>query len=105
MLFTQEAVDTLLVLKIDVAQNAIPFDDFIKNVEIERQLVDRLDLLDELPANRTANSKVMVESEKTLRAKSVATMDEYPRNSLSYIKFVTAEVAEVETPALVVSLY
>ena len=104
MLLAEEAVDTLLVLEVDVAQDGVPLYDLVQDVEVERQLVDRLDLLDELPANGASHAEIMVQILEAVGAEGVPTVDEDARDLLSDGELVAAEVTKVQPSRQVVSL-
>ena len=62
MLFTEQTIDTLLILEIDVSQDTVPFYDLIQDIEVQRQLVYTFDLLHQLSADRAPYPVVVVES-------------------------------------------
>ena len=43
----EQTIDAFLVFKVDIAQNRVTLDDLIQDVEVERKLVDRFDLLNQ----------------------------------------------------------
>ena len=60
MLIAEQALNALFVLEINVSEHMVSLDDLVQNIEIERQLVYTLNLLDELSANRAPDSVIMV---------------------------------------------
>lgn len=101
---TEQTVDAFLVLEVDVAQNRITLDNFIQDVEVQRKLVDGLDLLHQLMADGAPDTEVVVQASQTLRAEGVSAMDENARYLLADVEFVAAKVAEVKATGGVVSL-
>ena len=104
MAIASEALDALLIFKVNYPENGVPLCDFIENIEIEGQFVDTLNLLDQLPANGAPDPVVIVERLEALGAKCVAAVDQYPGYPLADVELVAAVVAEVESPGLVVGL-
>ena len=105
MLVAEQALDAVLVLEVQVPQDGVALHNFIQNVEVQGKLVDALNLLDELAANRTAHPEVMVEYLKALRAEGVPAVDEDARNSLANIELLATIVAIVEAARPVIPLY
>ena len=59
ILFTEQGLSLeVLIFKIDISQNVVSFDYFIQNVEVERQLINGLDLLHKFPTDGKSNPKV-----------------------------------------------
>lgn len=61
-------------------------------------------MLDKLSADGTPDPAVVVQFVQTLSTKGVSTVDQDPRYLLAYVEAITAVVAKVEAPRLVVSL-
>ena len=91
----EQAVDAFLVFEVDIAQNRVTLDDLVQDVEVQRKLVDGLDLLNQLLADGAPDAEVMVQVCQTLRAEGVSAMDENARYLLADVEFVAAKVAEV----------
>lgn len=104
VLVAQQAVDALLVFEVDVPQNAVPLNNFIEDVEIQRQFVHAFDLLHQLATYRAPNSEVVVQPVQALSAKGVPAVNQDARDFLAHVELFCAVVAEVETTALVVGL-
>jgi hypothetical protein len=75
MFFTEQAVDAFFVFEVDVAQYWISLDYLIQYVEVQRQLIDRFNLLDKFAADRAPDSEIVVQLSQTLRAEGVSAMD------------------------------
>jgi hypothetical protein len=104
VLVAQQAVDALLVLEVNVSQDAVALHDLVQDVEVERQFVHAFDLLNQLSANWAPDSIVVVQHREAFSAESVSAMNQNPGDSFSDVEFVSAIVAEVESPDLVVGL-
>lgn len=104
MLFTEKAFNTIVIIKIDISQYTITFDNFIQDIEIQRELIDTLNLFYKFSADWTSNSIVSMKGCETFSAESVAAMNENPWNFLSYIEFFTAKITVVEASSFVISL-
>ena len=102
--FAQQTVNALLVLEVDVAQNAVAFHDLVQNVKVKGKLVDAFNLLHQLATDWAAHSEVVVQAVQTLRAERVAAVDQDTWNALAHVELFSAIVAEIEAPALVVAL-
>ena len=76
----------------------------MQNIEVERQFVDVLQVLDQLPANRAPHTVIVVQQGQTLGAESVSAVNQNSRNLLSNVELVPTEVAKVESTKFVVSL-
>lgn len=105
VLVAEQALDAVLVLKVQVAKDWVTLDDLVEDVEVQGKLVDALDLLDELSTDRAAHSEVVVQHLEALCTKGVATVDEDARNSLAHVELVTTIVAIVQAPSSIISLY
>jgi hypothetical protein len=104
MLVTKKTLYTILILKVYVPQDIVSLHNFIKDVEIERELIDALNLLYKLSTDWAANSKVVVKYREAFSAESVSTVYENSWNLLSNIELFTAIVAKIKSPSLIVSL-
>ena len=71
---TEQALDAVLIFEIQVSQDTISLNNFVKYVEIQWQLVHALNLLDQLAANGAPDPKVVVQHLETLSAKRVSAM-------------------------------
>ena len=101
---TEQALDTLFIFKVDVAQDRISLYYLVQYIEVKWQLVDGLDLLDQLEADGTSASEILVQASQTFSAESMAAMHEYARNLLAHIELVAAIIAKVEATRLIISL-
>lgn len=61
-------------------------------------------MLNELSANGTTNSVVVVKNREAFCAKSVTAMNKNSRNLFTYVEFFTAIIAKVEASSFVISL-
>jgi len=104
MLVAKQAVDALLVLKVDVSQDTVPLHDLVEDIEVKGQFVNAFDLLDQLAADGAPDSKVVVQLREALCAKGVAAVDHYPGDSFTHVELFCTIVAEVESAHLVVGL-
>lgn len=100
----EQALDTLFIFEVDVAQDRISLYDLVQYIEVQWQLVDGLDLLHQLVADGTSNSRIRVQHAQAFRAKSMAAMHEYARDLLAHIELVAAIIAKVEATRLIISL-
>ena len=100
----EEAIDAFFVLEIDISQDRISFDDFVKNVEVQRQLVDGFNILNQLTADGAPDPEIVVQVTEALSAESVTAVDKDTRYLFAYGELITAIVAKVETTSLVVAL-
>ena len=104
MPLAQQAVNALLVFEVNVPQNTIAFDNFVQDIEIQRQFVDAFDLLHQFATDGAPDAVVMVELLEALGAEGMAAVNEYPGNSFSHVELISAIVAKVEASDLVVGL-
>ena len=95
MFFTKQAIDTFFVFKIDVSKNGVSIDNLIKNIEIQRELVNILHFLDKLSADWTLNPLPVVQLGEAFSAESVSTMDHNPWYFLSNIEIFPAIIAKI----------
>ena len=100
----EEAIDAFFVLEIDISQDRISFDDFVKNVEVQRQLVHGFNILNQLTADGAPDPEIVVQVTEALSAESVTAVDKDTRYLFAYGELITAIVAKVETTSLVVAL-
>jgi len=104
MLVTKKTLYTIFILEVYVSQDIVSLHNFIKDVKIKRELIDTLHLLNKLSADWAANSEVVVKYREAFSAESVSTVDEDSWNLLSDIKLLTAIVAKIKSPCLIVCL-
>jgi hypothetical protein len=103
--FADQTLDALLVLEVDVSQNGVSLHDLIQDIEVEGQLVHRLDLLDQFATDGASDSEVVVEGVQTFSAEGVATVHQYPRDALAHVELQSAVVAVVQASGVVISLH
>lgn len=104
MLVAQQTLYTILIFKIDISQDVVTLHNLVKDIEVQRQLINALNLFNKLPTYWAADSKVMVEHREALSAESVSTVDKNPRNFLPDIELFTAIVAKIKPSCFIVSL-
>ena len=104
VLFAEEALDAVLVLEIQISKYAVPLHYLVQDIEIERQFIDTLDLLDEFPADRAPHPEVMMQYLQTLGAKSVPAVNQNAWNALADVERLAAVVAVIKSPGSIVSL-
>lgn len=104
MLVTKKTLYTIFILEVYISQNIVSLHNFIKDVEIERELINTLHLLYELSTDWASNSEVVVKYREALSAESVSTVDEDSWNLLSNIELFTAIVTKIKSPSLIVCL-
>lgn len=75
MLFAQQTFNTFIIIKVDITQYVVSLHNFIKNVKVKRQLIDTFHLLNQLSADWTSDSEVVVKHCQTLCAKSMAAVN------------------------------
>jgi len=92
------------LFEVDVREERVLRHYLVQDVEVEGELVHALDTLEELPADRTADTPFAEEVTEAAGAKGVSATHNYTRDAISYIVFVAAEVTEVQLPVLVVCL-
>jgi hypothetical protein len=102
MILTQQAVNTLFIFKIDISKDTVSFNDFIQNVEVQRQFIHTLNLFDKFSANWASHTIIVVESAQTLRTKSVSAVDHNSWDFFAHIKFAPAVIAIIEATTFVV---
>jgi len=104
MTLAKQTVNAILVLEVDVSQDAVSLDDFVEDIEVQRQLVHTLDLLHQFSADGASHSVVVVQALKALSAEGMSAVNEDARYSLTHVELFSAIVAKVETSCLVISL-
>ena len=105
MVVTEQAINALFVIKVDIAQNGVSLNNLVEYVEIERQLINTFYLFDEFPANGTSNSEIMVKLCQTFSTERVPTMNKNSGYLLAHVKLITTKVTEIEASTLIVCIY
>ena len=105
VLVAEQAFDAVLVLEVEVSEDGVSLNDLVQDVEVQREFVHALNLLDKLPANRAANSEVMVEHLEALGTERVPAVDKDARNSLAHVELLSAIVAVIKASRPIITLY
>ena len=103
MLVAQQALNTFILIKVNITQNVVPLHDFIKNVKVKRQFIDTLHLLHQLSADWASDSEVVMKDSQTLSAKSMSAVNYNSRYLFANIELVSAVIAKVQPSRFVVS--
>ena len=75
------------LLEVDSREKGVSRHHFVEDVEVEGQLVHRIDSFQKFAAHRTPYSIVSEEVGETRSAESMAAADYYARYALSHVKF------------------
>ena len=105
VLVAEEAFNAVFIFEIQISEDAVPLDDLIEDIEVQRQLINALHLLNKLSANRASHPEIMVENLEALCAKSVATVNKDAWNSFANVEVLSAVIAEVKPTSPIVALY
>jgi len=100
----QQAVNAVFVLEVDVPQDVVSFHDFVKDIEVQRQLVHAFNLLHQFSADGTSYSVVVVQALEALSAEGVSAVNQYPGYSFAHVELFSAIVTIVEASCFVVGL-
>jgi hypothetical protein len=72
--YAEQALKAFFTFEVDFSKSRISLNYFVKDIEVERKLVNGLNLLHQLTANRATDSKILVKLREALCAESVTTM-------------------------------
>lgn len=97
----------LLSLQIerDVLENGIFLYNLIKDIDVERELFNVVQVLNQLLAQRAPHSVVLEQLTEAVGAEGVASVHKNSWNSLSYIVLICTELAKIQSPRFVVHIY
>jgi len=97
----------ILVLKIEgcAGQDRVFLDHLVEDVDVERQPLSTLQVLDELAADRAPHTVLVVELLDATGAQCVATVDQDAGNALPHVVLHGTELADVQAARLVVQVH
>ena len=97
----------VLVVEVEVGlgQHAILLNDLIEDVNIERQTLWTLKLLDKFAADRASHTVLVVQLVNAVSAQSVTTVNQDSRDALTHVILEAAELANVKAPRLIVQIH
>ena len=89
-------------VKAGACQDRVLLHDLVQDVDVEGQALSGLKLLDELAADGTANTILVMQLLNAACAECVPTVDQDAWNSLTYVILEAAERTNIEPPRLIV---
>ena len=101
ILFVQIDVRLQALFEVHRRQQRVVGDDFVQNVEVEGQLVNRLDAFEQFAAKRAPDSLFPEEVSQAGGAEGVAAAHDYPGDPFAHVELQTAEVAQIQPTRLV----
>ena len=106
MLLTQFITEGLFIVifkfKRGLLQHGVFFNYFVQNVDVEGQAFSGLEILDQFAAHRASDSILVMQLSYATGAECVTAVHENSRDPFSDIELERAELANVETPRLVI---
>ncbi len=97
-------VACLFKVKVRLRENGVFLDYLVKDVDVQGQSFGALELLHELAADGAAHAVVVVQRLDARSAERVAAVHQDTGNPLAHIVLEPAELADVETPRVVVQV-
>ena len=95
----------LVEIEVAIAKLGVFFDNFVKNVDVERKSLGAFELLDKFATDWASNTIFVMELGDAIGTKRVPTVNQNPRNSLPNIIFKTTKLTNIESSGLVVKLH
>ena len=95
-LLTESFFILILEVKGSLVQDWILLDNFIENIDVERESLSTFKLLDQFSANRASHSVLVVQLLDAIRAKSMSAVNQDAWDSFSNVILECAELADIE---------
>lgn len=100
----KQAINAVFVFEVNVPQDAVSFNDFVEDVEVQRQLINALDLFHQFATNRASHSVVVMQALEAFCAERVSAVNQYPGYSFAHVELFSAIVTKIEASRFVVCL-
>ena len=94
-LLLQSLVVVIIKIKVCLAKNRVLLNDFVEDVDVERQSLCALQLLNELAADGTAHTVLVMQLRYAVCAERVPTMHQDARDTLAHVVLEPTELAYV----------
>ena len=92
------------LFKVYGGEQRVSRDNFVKDVKVKRQFLNRLQAFEQLATEGAPNVLVAQKVGETRRAERVTAPDDYTRNALTDIELFATEMAQVQATRLVITL-
>eukprot|EP00354_Favella_ehrenbergii_P000882 CAMPEP_0170464500 /NCGR_PEP_ID=MMETSP0123-20130129/9204_1 /TAXON_ID=182087 /ORGANISM="Favella ehrenbergii, Strain Fehren 1" /LENGTH=247 /DNA_ID=CAMNT_0010730179 /DNA_START=573 /DNA_END=1314 /DNA_ORIENTATION=- len=95
----------VLEVKAGAREDRVLLDDLVEDVDVERQTLCTLELLDELAADGAPHAVLMVQLLNAVRAEGVAAVDQDARDALAHVVLESAELTDVQPARLIIQIH